>query len=251
MRTLCRTWLGRELWWRERRRRRRRKERREIGEGERERRKVDEQAATQRGSSKQHNAASRLSLPPRRPDAPAPLSVAALEKKKKPFLQIHARSASPASKKRGLLEDHTNNQINMKENETAILHSQGKLWSNPDMEMWLWLATASLLFLQSISSFSSSPPRHSLTSPSSVGFTDGERGGEERERRERKTKNLVRSCCHCCCSRCKTIAMQTASDVRTGGVGGRCKKTDWQLLLDSEREGGEEWEGERKKGKHE
>lgn len=49
-----------------------------VKERERERGEVDEQAATQRGSSKQHNAPSRPSLPPRQLDAPARLSVAAL-----------------------------------------------------------------------------------------------------------------------------------------------------------------------------
>ena len=94
MRTLCRTWLGQELWWRERRRRRR-KERREKG-GERDRGEVDEQAATQRGSSKQHNVASRPSLPPRQPDALAPLSAAAFKDPR----STHKRSASPAAKDR-------------------------------------------------------------------------------------------------------------------------------------------------------
>lgn len=64
-------------------------ERGERKERETERDGVDEQAATQRGSSKQHNAASRPSMPPRRPDAPAPLPAA--------VRAAHGSSASPTA----------------------------------------------------------------------------------------------------------------------------------------------------------
>lgn len=48
------------------------------------------------------------------------------------------------------------------------------------------------------------------------------------------------------CSRCKTIAMQTASDVTTGG--GPVKRlTDYCWQMEREREGGKEGEGERDK----